>query len=135
MRLIVCLDDRNGMSFNGRRQSSDKLLCAHIAEIVQGCKLWMSSYSAPLFSGIDADIHIGESFMQTDGEDDFCFVENVNISDLVHQCREVIVYRWNRHYPADAFFPEQMLSDMQMVNSEDFVGSSHERITQEVYRV
>ncbi len=134
MRLIVCLDDRNGMSFNGRRQSSDQVLYVHISGMVQGHKLYLNGYSAPLFSDLDANVHVDECFLQIAGEDDFCFAENLDVSAYTHRCSEVVIYRWNRCYPGDLFFPTEMLSGMLLVYSEEFKGSSHERITQEVYR-
>ena len=35
MNIIVCLDDKNGMMFNKRRQSQDKLLRSDIKELVK----------------------------------------------------------------------------------------------------
>ena len=32
MRLIVCLDDKNGMAFNHRRQSRDRIVTEKIEE-------------------------------------------------------------------------------------------------------
>ena len=34
MNLIVCLDDKNGMAFNGRRQSRDRLLTEDLLQTV-----------------------------------------------------------------------------------------------------
>lgn len=36
MRLIVCLDDKNGMAFNHRRQSRDCIVIAKIEELTKG---------------------------------------------------------------------------------------------------
>ena len=45
MILIVCVDDHNGMMFNHRRQSQDRVLRADILELTDGKKLWMNAYS------------------------------------------------------------------------------------------
>ena len=45
MILIVCVDDHNGMMFNHRRQSQDRVLRADILELTGGKKLWMNAYS------------------------------------------------------------------------------------------
>ena len=45
MILIVCVDDHNGMMFNHRRQSQDRILRADILELTGGKKLWMNAYS------------------------------------------------------------------------------------------
>ena len=61
MHLIVCVDDRDGMSFCGRRLSRDRELIAHILKLTAGRKLWMSAYSAKMFP--DADVMEDESFL------------------------------------------------------------------------
>ena len=135
MRLIVCLDDRFTMAFHGRRQSRDKALVNHICQMLEGKKLWINNYSAPLFFGMDADVCVDEDFLNNAEQDDFCFVENLNPAPYKNCCTEIIIYRWNRRYPGDLCFPAEMLSGMKMIYSEEFTGNSHERITQEVYRL
>lgn len=39
MNIIVCLDDKNGMMFNKRRQSQDKILRNSIKDIVKDTNL------------------------------------------------------------------------------------------------
>lgn len=39
MRLIVCLDDKNGMAFNHRRQSRDRIVTEKIEELAKGSVL------------------------------------------------------------------------------------------------
>ena len=61
MNLIVCLDDRNGMMFNGRRQSRDR---ADIEDILRDCagRLCIEGYSEPLFAGRGAEYTAGACF-------------------------------------------------------------------------
>ena len=59
MRLIVCLDDRDGMTFLGRRQSQDALLRQDMLAYVDGHELWMNSYSAAQF-GNECNISVSE---------------------------------------------------------------------------
>ena len=35
MKLIVCMDDKNGMAFNHRRQSRDRVLAKRIMELTE----------------------------------------------------------------------------------------------------
>ena len=44
---------------------------------------------------------------------------------------KIVLFRWNRHYPADVHF--QFPGKWHLVQTEDFPGSSHEKITMEVY--
>ena len=61
MKLIVCLSDDNGMMFNHRRQSRDRVLIADMIQHVQNAPLWVSPYSAPLF-GEDCPRHLNGIF-------------------------------------------------------------------------
>lgn len=40
MKLIVCMDDKNGMAFNHRRQSRDRVLAERIMELTENAKLY-----------------------------------------------------------------------------------------------
>ena len=53
MNVIVCLDDKNGMLFNKRRQSQDKILRLNIKEFIHNKNLFMNKYSYNLFKDID----------------------------------------------------------------------------------
>lgn len=53
MILITVVDDRNGLMFNHRRLSRDRILNKKILSITQNGKLWMSSYSTKMFQGMD----------------------------------------------------------------------------------
>lgn len=46
MIVITCLDQKNGMMFNHRRQSQDSVLREHVAKLVANVPLWMNHYSA-----------------------------------------------------------------------------------------
>ena len=52
MKLIICLDDKNGMAFFGKRQSMDKAVSQNMIDLSRGHKIWMKEYSAKLFSGM-----------------------------------------------------------------------------------
>ncbi len=129
MKLIVCLDQNNGMLFNHRRQSRDRQVYRNILETVGDGKLWMNAYSARQFA--DADICIHEAFWHHAGSDDFCFAETGEFSDCLAAADRLIVYRWDRVYPADVFFPWD--STWQCISTEIFPGHSHAEITKEVY--
>ena len=49
MKIIVCVDNQNGMMFNHRRQSQDRVLRKRILELTGGKKLWMNAYSQKQF--------------------------------------------------------------------------------------
>lgn len=130
MNIIVCLDDKNGMLFNKRRQSSDIRLIDRIMEITSHSTLLMNSYSAKQFSD---NIIINENFLNIAKAGEYCFVENCDIKDYKEKIEKIIIYRWNRVYPADMFFPIEILEGLKLASTYEFKGNSHEKITEEIY--
>ncbi len=126
MKLIVCLDDNNGMMFNKRRQSRDKILIENVLELCKDEKLYTSEYSAKLFP--ENSVEVIENPAEI--EYGYFFAENffVNEEDI----EEIIVYKWNRLYPADTYFNID-LENWNLTETVDFEGSSHEKITRERY--
>ena len=131
MNLIVTLDDGNGMMFNHRRQSRDRILNERILGV---CKkdLWVSSYTAKLFDGTDAELHVCENFLDQAGDGDWCFAEDASLTPYLEKIETVVIYRWNRVYPSDRVF-DLNLSGWNCRSQTDFAGYSHEKITEEVY--
>lgn len=133
MTLVVCVDDDFGMLFNGRRQSKDRLLRKDLLQTTKGSRLWMNNYSASQFEEAERII-VDENFLERTGCNDYCFVENMDITPYILHVTGVIVYRWNRDYPADTFFPVALFKDRwKLCSREEFTGSSHDVITKEVY--
>ena len=135
MKLIVCLDDQNGMLFNGRRLSKDSCLRRRILEITRSGTLWMNAYSAGQFEEEEQNWKTDEEFLVKAGTGEYCFVENADIRVCVERVEELIIYRWNRLYPSDTVFPLEAFSHWEKVSSFAFPGSSHEKLTEEVYRL
>ena len=129
MTLIVCVDDRHGMMFNKRRQSRDRAVTARISEICEGCRLRMSAYSAPLFEG--ADILIDDDPQGSAAAEDAVFAEDRPVD--FSKVSRLIVYRWQRHYPADTFLPVPEENGFVKESSAEFAGHSHECITEDIY--
>lgn len=132
MIAIVCLDDENGMLFNGRRQSRDRVVTERIALLAAGKKLWMNGYSEGLFAGMKPEIQVQEDFLAAAGEKELCFVEDQSLKQFEEKLEKVIVFRWNRKYPAD-FWLDVELGHWRLAETLEFPGNSHENITQEVY--
>ena len=132
MIVIVCLDERGGMMFNNRRQSRDKAVIDRIVEIVQGSKLWLSSYSKSLFDQVAILLEVDDNFLQKAGNGEFCFAENADITQYTPKIEKLYLFRWNRHYPANLYFPLDLGEFKQIARSE-FTGNSHEKITLEDY--
>ena len=134
MKIIVCLEDNNGIAFNKRRLSSDSVLCEKICEITKGSRLCLNSYSAKLFAGFCDNLLVDENFVDKAVAGEYCFFEQSNVCDYASCAEEIIVFRWNRRYPSDARFSETYLLSRNRVSTEEFAGKSHDKITMEVYR-
>ena len=133
MKLIVCLSDDGGMMFNHRRQSRDRILIADMIHHTQDVPLWVSPYSAPLFGEDAHTLRIDPLPAKAAGKKDFCFVEDTPLPQTLDEIEEIIIYRWNRLYPSDVFFTCNM-STFTLQKSTEFVGSSHDNITKEIWK-
>ena len=132
MHLIICIEDKDGMSFCNRRLSFDREVMAHILRITSGSKLRMNRYSSDLFP--DQDILVDEDFLEKAGAGDYCFLENTPVPADTERIESIIVYRWNRRYPSTTKFPVEMLERRELVETVEFPGYSHDKITMERYR-
>ena len=133
MDVVVCLDDADGMRFNHRRQSRDRVVIQRILTDAGARPLWMNAASAALFPA-DARVHVAEDFLAQAPENAVCFVEQPPLASVEARIRRLICYRWNRRYPADEYFDLPLaLHGWRLREQEDFPGHSHELITREVY--
>lgn len=127
MILAVCVDNRMGLSFMGRRLSKDALLREKLLAL-SGGNLRMSEYSAKQF---DESVYSGPDYLSGASEGDWCFCENGDYEGFTEQIEKIVLFKWNRDYPADLHFA--FPGEWRMVSAEDFPGKSHETITMEVY--
>lgn len=131
MHLIFCIDDRDGISFCGRRLSRDSALNEHILRLSAGHILWMNHDSSKLFP--EDTVVADADFLCKAGPGDYCLVETTPVPDTLENLESVILYHWNRSYPSTVKFPRELLSGMRLVHTEYFPGNSHEKITMERY--
>lgn len=131
MHLIVCVDDRDGLAFCGRRLSQDSRLNEHMLHLTKDSPLWMSTYSTKLFS--EGNICTDVDFQRKAREGEYCFVETEPLLETYENLESVILYHWNRAYPATVCFSRKLLDGMKLVDIQEFPGSSHEKITMERY--
>ena len=133
IEVILTLENRNGMLFNHRRLSRDRRVCEKILDYSNEKELWMNAYSRKLFTDLTDinSIQVDEEFL--DKSQSICFVENQDITPYLPKIDTLVLFQWNRDYPADFFFTVD-LSQWNLISTEDFEGTSHEKITMEVYK-
>lgn len=132
MKLIVFTDLNNGMLFNNRRQSRDKALIEHIYDFVGRNKIWITLFSEDLFKNKKYNLFEINSIGEI-GEDDFVFIENYSPKILEKRLNEIVLFNWNRAYPADLFF-DISLEDWYLEDEIEIKGFSHEKISRKIYK-
>ena len=104
------------MAFNNRRQSRDAEVIKRINEIAP--VLHINSYSQDLFP--EAKVGLGEVY----------FAEVDLPCDAPD---EIYIFNWNRLYPHDLNFSID-LGKYELLSTQDFSGTSHDKITLCHYR-
>ena len=133
MIIIACVDNDMGMSFNNRRLSKDKVVTKHIIDLVSNKKIWINNFSKDLFEDYNLDnLIIDDEFINKIGENDYCFIENIVPTEIEDKADKIIIYNWNRKYPADLYFNIN-LENWILEEETDFIGNSHDKITQKIY--
>lgn len=130
-----------GRVMNGGTPQADvsakpvKVALQKIMDMTAGSTLWVNEYSAPLLSEFAVpQLCVDADFLSKAGIGEFCLVENVDVMPYLPFIEKVILFHWNRAYPSDVRFPINLRSGKWTLQSaEDFVGSSHNPITMEVF--
>ena len=134
MKVIVVVSDDGGMMFNHRRQSKDQILRKHILELTTNSRLLVNEYTGRQFEEEEKEsIVIDNTCLDIANENDYVFVENMDILPYVDKIDEIIIYCWNRAYPSDTKFPLS-LDGWEMTSMVEFAGNSHERITEKMFK-
>lgn len=131
MILAFCIDDQGGLAFNQRRQSRDRGLVADLLAAAGARPVFCLPYSVGLFDLGAVTVTDDPGTVPSDG---ILFLENTDPAAYIPQAKELILYRWNRLYPADLTLngtPVQWGYRLQ--DTTDFAGTSHEKITRERY--
>ena len=130
MEIIICLDDNNGMLFNNRRQSRDSKVLCDIKNNLQN-SLTIFPFSEKLVSSAEISYEI---ISGSASENTVLFVEDRGIKEFLPVTNKITVYFWNRVYPADLTLDIDLAKEgFRSVSVYEFAGSSHEKITKEVF--
>ncbi len=125
MRVFVCVDQKDGLLFNNRRPSRDRVVIEDIEKMSDGQDIAMSEYSAKLFEGYD-HVVVTENFKDYEN----VFSEQADLKELAWD--ELIVYRWDKVYPSDVKLDVD-LSSLKLKDVSTLQGYSHDTILKEVY--
>lgn len=128
VQIFVCVDDNGGMLFNNRRQSKDGIVIEKVREITGSHKLWIRNFSRKLFV---ENVTTDDDMLMKAKAEDYCFVEDVSLSEYADRIDAIYIFRWNRKYPSDFKFNMDLEKYFHLEKAEEFTGSSHEKITLE----
>jgi hypothetical protein len=98
-------------------------------------RLLTTSYSEALFKDLCSDVLFIDKATIAINDDDYLFCELEMPYIVPALIENIIVYRWNRDYPADVYFDSAILKNMKLIDSVEFKGYSHEKIIKEVYKL
>lgn len=128
MTVYVCLDDRGGLLFNGRRLSRDAV---QLADMAAEGPLCVDAFSEKLVASAGIPYILAEETLPADCR---FFLENRDPDAVLPLAEKVVIYRWNRQYPSDVRW-ERTPADygFSLAETSEFSGKSHEKITKEVY--
>ena len=131
MVTAVCIDDRNGMTLFGKRQSRDREIVRDFVRLCRkkGGRVLIAPFSSVLFTRYK--VITDDNLLENAGKKDFCFIENKDILPYAEKIEKLVVYKWNRDYPSDVQFT--MPEGFVLSQSVDFEGYSHEKITRLIY--
>ena len=133
MTVFVCLDDISGMTFGGRRQSRDSRVIADVFAECGSKPLFISPFSEKLMSE-SGSVRVKRNPLSAAGTGDFCFIEDRGISRHLKKIKKLVIYHWNERYPTDfSFDTDPLAAGFTLRESIDFVGTSHDKITKEIY--
>ena len=161
MKVLICVEERGGTLFNGRRTSSDRnvsrdmlreagsllpegRLLSPEAVMAEGKRLWISPFSKKLFRGKGDYLVIVDDPLQEASEDEAhdkrfmsgqtitVFVEDLPLTPYEKSIHELVLYRWNRTYPFDRKLDID-LSQYRLTEKSELAGFSHDIITKERY--
>lgn len=132
MKLVVCLDENNGIRFFGKRQSQDELQRKNLFELIGNSKIFLTEYSYDLYKEIEFTFEIIDENIEID-EDSVFLYEGEFLDKFLPFVDEIIVYFWNRDYPFDETFDEFEQDCWKEKEVLEFKGKSHEKITRKIF--
>lgn len=122
------------MAFNKRRQSRDAGVIKNIEELVGDGALFISDFSLTLFSESDLSVIAVTDPLSAAEDGDFVFLEDRVVGEYGEKVEKLVIYKWNRKYPADLKFDlDPKEAGMTLSETVNFAGKSHEKITREIW--
>ena len=95
MTVIVCIDERGGMTFNGRRQSRDSEVMSDIKKSCKKGLLLASPFSEKMLTDGGLAPRIIDDPLSNAGDGDFVFIENLPLLPHLDKIKTLTVRSQN----------------------------------------
>ncbi len=133
LSVVFVTDERGGMIFNKRRVSRDRLLIQDLINSLNG-KIYISEYSSCLFADYSDRVVVCDDPFLSAPDGAICFIEFPPIKPHISDISVIVAYNWNRRYPYDICIDISPTEcGFKSVFIGEFIGSSHEKITKEIF--
>lgn len=132
MIIICCVEERNGMSFEGRRCARDAKMRDDVRSLYP-C-LSMDAYAYAMYAQDDVDYpyEICEDLSQAHYP---CIVETIAPSLFEKDLQQIVLYQWHRQYPSTIQMDINLHdSSWECIDTYCFEGSSHDKITRAIFQ-
>ena len=132
MILICCVDERNGMSFEGRRCSQDRIMRDDLRQLVPALSMDAYAYSMFMKDDVDYPYEVCEDLTTCNYP---CFIELVAPSHFEDKIEKMVLYQWHRHYPSTVTMDINLHDPKwECIETYCFEGSSHDKITRAIFQ-
>ncbi len=133
--LVVTVDSRGGVIYNGRRQSRDRLLIKDLCESTNG-RIFISEYSLALFKGYEDRVVVSRDPLEECGDGETCFIEGASFFNHLDSIGRIIMYDWGEPYPFDRRLElYSLIKGKEPIEEYEFEGYSHKKITKGIYLI
>ena len=134
MILITCVDQKNGVAFHGRRQTSDAAVFRDIFKAADNDMYGVEvlEYTQPLWDAFVRAEALPSWHPAFEAESGAIFTELNDCEGYELYYPTVILYRWDKVYPADVILKLD-LTKYHLVEIYEFQGTSHEKVRRETY--
>lgn len=125
--VAICIDKRNGRMFYGKRTSTDEEVRHRLLSMPD--KLYVDEYTAKQFTDNDNKEKLVITEHPESIDDGMAFLEK---QDIPGDADRIIIFRWDKRYPADKFF-DFRFDGWRKIKKDEFPGHAHEKVEMEIW--
>ncbi len=131
MNTVVMIDKNNGLAFNNRPQSRDRVLMERIAKLTDDAPIEADGHFALMLESYGFTV---DPVSCPPAEDAWVWLDHTPDEQELAQIRKLIIARYRAIYPADCYFDfEPQRPEWIKISRQIFAGSSHDKIILEEY--